>query len=1099
MKKLILFSILCMFLITSVSALDWDNKEIFDISIEDYGRYEIYDSWFLGIGYGDLLIDLTLHENTESCSLDCRATQTINLYEEGSLIDDVRFYRVIDGSNADLINIDEFNIYIKNRIEDKLVEDYDFVPIKKLINGTIIYEYKNIGSHDEPNYELIKYNIGDIKSIGTYEIELQGKKSNKIIVDWQIKSQGIWTENWAVWGISNFLDNLMIYYKEDEAAGATGIIIDSQNNFSGVNNNAINVSGLINSSYSFDGVNDYINTTFNTTIQLAQNFSIQAWIRTTDSGTKVFYGSAFTGGGLAEMRLNTNEQAEWFMRDENALSCTAIGTTNISDNLWHHLIIVRDTSLDKCLLYVDGVNEVNGTDNANTVMNLRNIWIGGRNDQASALFQPINASIDEWAFWNRTLTQAEITQLNNGGNGFQYPFVDGIITLLSPEDNFNTSNVKVNFTFNAVLIGGSTIVNGSLLTNESGTWTEVNTTIGLSGTSETLSFNRTFADGTYLWSASFCDSDGDCGFALENRTLSVDATFPTIEVESPNVSLIFEEVGLTIPLNITFTDSNLDKCWYNYNGTNISIDGCVSGVKNSTTFVLEANNSNLTVYANDTAGNLGFKFVNWSYIVEKFILTYDTNETEGEASTFSAEVIISSGGIITEAILIYNGTNYTSSIIFSGGEYLISSTINVPLVSEHTNFSFGFQIVAEGESYIPLLNNQTVLNLDISQCGGISNDTLINMSLLDEVLRTILFGDLQINFNIISKSSGEIVSEIDEGFNNVSYAAICFSPPESYPLYYLDAEIRYTSSGYVSEFYIIQKADLTDYPINLSLFDLNSSSSTEFLIKYQDDGLITVEGAVVQLLRKYIQNDTFETVEAPLTSNIGTAVVHVDLDTNKYQAIVVKEGVILDVFTNLVFNCENELSGQCTQNLFGAIDPRNAITIEVLNDFTYLVTEVNNTITTTFSIPSGTPEIINIQLKQVDTFGNESLCNQTIVSSAGSIDCTYNDTIGDSMVFLEISKAGIKEAEQSYFIEESGGVDWLDNNFFIVLILLLSIVGMGVSSPEWMVINGVVTIVISGGLWLINGFNFVIGLGGLIWLIVAAGILIFKLTKQEDR
>ncbi|MCK4501292.1 hypothetical protein KAU11_12400, partial [Candidatus Babeliales bacterium] len=185
--------------------------------------------------------------------------------------------------------------------------------------------------------------------------------------------------------------------------------------------------------------------------------------------------------------------------------------------------------------------------------------------------------------------------------------------------------------------------------------------------------------------------------------------------------------------------------------------------------------------------------------------------------------------------------------------------------------------------------------------------------------------------------------------------------------------------------------------------------------------------------------------------------------------------------------------------LLGKIDSQNTVTLEILNDFTYSVSSVDETITTIFSIPSGTPSIINILLTLTDTFGNVSVCNQTITSSAGSIDCTYLDTIGDSIIQLEIKKDNELQAIQSYIIYEDGAVDFLDNNFFIVFILALSLIGMAFSSPEWIVMNAVMTLLLAGSLWLLNGLNFVMGLGSLIWLVVGAGIIIMKLSKQEDR
>ncbi len=497
--------------------------------------------------------------------------------------------------------------------------------------------------------------------------------------------------------------------------------------------------------------------------------------------------------------------------------------------------------------------------------------------------------------------------------------------------------------------------------------------------------------------------------------------------------------------------------------------------------------------------NSNSSFISWDYLVWQGETSFNNETTEGASETFTTNITVGGGGSLSEASLIYNGTSYTSSIDFSGGVYSISSTITIPTVSEDSTMFFNFNVTVDSTSYSLNQYNQTVDDLEFGLCGGASNDALLNMTLVNEITKDNITGDIQISAEIINKLSGETIETISKGFNGTNSAAICFSPTSAYDLYYFDATIRYTSDGYDSEFYTIQKADLGDYPLNLTLFDLNSNDSTEFLIKYQDDALIAVEGAVIQLLRMYISEDVYEVVEAPLTSNIGTAVVHIDLDTNKYKAIVVKDGVVLDIFTNLVFDCESELSGQCTQNLFGSINPHNSVSTESLNDFTYDVTSINNTITTSFTIPSGTPATVNIVLTQKDLFGNSTLCNQTIYSSAGSIDCNYDDTIGDSMVTLEILKNTELEGQQEYLIKEGGGIDWLGNNYFIVLIFLLSLTGIAVSSPEWIVINGVLTMVLAGGLWLLNGLDFVVGLGGLIWLIIAAGLLILKLSKQEDR
>lgn len=478
--------------------------------------------------------------------------------------------------------------------------------------------------------------------------------------------------------------------------------------------------------------------------------------------------------------------------------------------------------------------------------------------------------------------------------------------------------------------------------------------------------------------------------------------------------------------------------------------------------------------------------------------TFNNLTFGGSEEEFTINFILSEGLTISDAKMNYNGTNYTSSILFLGGEYKLINIIVVPIVNKNTNFSFNFIVTTDEEIFESSFSEQQVVPINMTECV-VGGTTILNLTLFDEKLKSIILGDIEINAQALLKSSLENAGSSNLIFNNVTNISLCLSPIEALDDLYLDTEIRYSSEGYATEFYHIQRADLVDYPIDLNLFDLNNNQSTEFLVTYQDENLVFVEGAIVQLQRKYISEDLYEVVEAPLTADNGNVVVHIDLNTNKYKATVVKNGEVLDIFNNLVFSCENELSGQCTQKLFGVINPQNDISIEKLTDFSYAITQLNDTITTLFSIPSGVPQTVNILMIQVDQFNNSYICNNTLFSSAGSVDCVITPTIGGSYLGLTIKKSNVVQAQKSYIVEEDLSLDFIGNNYFILFILMLSVIGMAFTSPEWIIINGVITMVIAGALYLANGINFVVGLGNLIWLLIAAVILILKQTQQEDR
>src|SRR5690606_34251686 len=91
-------------------------------------------------------------------------------------------------------------------------------------------------------------------------------------------------------------------------------------------------------------------------------------------------------------------------------------------------------------------------------------------------------------------------------------------------------------------------------------------------TTITTTFTNTYSSGSNIkWNTQFCDSDGDCGFAVSNYTFSIDSGAPSVVLNYPTTLIDYGKMNGTLQLNFTATDTNLDKVWYNYNGTNVTI------------------------------------------------------------------------------------------------------------------------------------------------------------------------------------------------------------------------------------------------------------------------------------------------------------------------------------------------------------------------------------------------------------------------------------------------------------------------------------------------------------------------------------------------
>ena len=615
----------------------------------------------------------------------------------------------------------------------------------------------------------------------------------------------------------------------------------------------------------------------------------------------------------------------------------------------------------------------------------------------------------------------------------------------------------------------------------------------------TRTFDRTITEPT-LWNIEACDSNGDCGFATDNRTLFIDITKPQINVSYPTGIIDYGAIGNNETLNITFTDANLNSCWYNYNGTNVSIPGCLNGVLNSTTLILENNKLNITIYANDSIGNTNSTFKGWNY---KFLENSQTNSdtaTVGSIEDFTLNATIGSGYDLSSASLIYGGNTLSPSITSSGSNRIITvSDYEIPFYAVDTNVSFYWVIsLDDSTTFNTSIMTMLVSPVNIDNCSTYTNQ-IFNISLFDEETKNSITGDVELSYSIINPDTYTTISTLYYEATDINSTLVCSQGNLSEEGLLYSTEIRYSSDDHVSELYNIQRSEIVDYSQNINLYNLAENDSTTFKVTYQDSTFNFVEGAIVQLQRKYISEGIYRTVEAPLTSNDGISALHIDLDSILYRATVVKNGIVLDEFDNLVFQCQSELTGECEKKLLGTIDPQNDINLDITRDFSYSINKNSSIITLSFTIPSGVPSNVNMLLVQKDQFGDSYVCNNTILSSAGSVQCTISPTLGDSYIDLSIFKNGYPMATLTYVVGEERGLAWLGNNYIFIIILLFSIMGMALSSPEWIVINAIIVFVISGALYLANGLDFVMGLGNLVWLIIAAIILISKISKQEDR
>ena len=274
-------------------------------------------------------------------------------------------------------------------------------------------------------------------------------------------------------------DNLISFWKLDESSGD---VLDAHGDNDGTNDGATpNVAGKINTAYSFDGSNDYINLP-DINADINTGYTLSAWIKT--SMTTI--GGILTRDGSPrfwQFRIRSGKIN--FIRFYSGGNTNLVTADTYNDGDWHFVVATFSSSIGS-KIYVDGVEEASDdVTNENIEGTGTDLTIGTIERTYGGHEYYFDGIIDEVSFWSRYLTQEEVTQLWNSGDGLAYPFVVDTCTCPGTGNNWEIDmSDYCNITEACDLTTGKLSFTGSGFTNCNAT---INTTnLGDTGSSGIL-------------------------------------------------------------------------------------------------------------------------------------------------------------------------------------------------------------------------------------------------------------------------------------------------------------------------------------------------------------------------------------------------------------------------------------------------------------------------------------------------------------------------------------------------------------------------------------------------------------------------------------
>lgn len=679
------------------------------------------------------------------------------------------------------------------------------------------------------------------------------------------------------------------------------------------------------------------------------------------------------------------------------------------------------------------------------------------------------------------------------------------INLISPVNYYNSSSQDVTFECNATDESGvlslNLTINGSVYHTETGDGT----------TNLTLSSMETLSDGFYNW---YCTANDDTDTENSStRYLTIDSTEPTLSLNEPTENETTSTLPINITLNVTSSDAHLDTCWYftNENATNTTYT-C-----NSTTNISFSNEGEYTITycANDTLGNENCGSVSNTIFYYTYSQSASQNSIgEGDSVTFNLYVNMTNTPE-TNAVLNINNTEYSSVSKYEFTNYTyFSKAITIPdgwgnstgnIIDWYWTFNIS-GVTNENTT----TQNITIYEVAIDDCGSYGT-RILNYTLYDEETKSNTLptplGNQSIEVDVLIESYDNSSLSWDYSKKETGTNTMDICVPNGLlnnSNYVLGVVTRFKADDHVVEFHYIDNFNLSidNIPQDISLYDLytgteRSEYSTSFLVNYQDEYYLPVQDAVIDLLRYYVDEGEYISVENAKTDVDGNTRLHLVTEDVRYYAIVKVEGQVVYTSPTFLALCQ---ATPCQINFQKQNDvtPTNQTTIENLN---YQVTLDQDTriVEMTYSSNDGSSINVEMNVTEWDNYENNTICTDSATSSGGTLSCSVPLTATNSTYIVSIAKNGESLPTYTFDLKPSAYDTFGYTGVFLTGLLYLTLVLMAVSSgPIAVVVFGLLGIIFAGMLNIFSGGS-IIGVGAsLMWLIIAGVIIIIKASSRRS-
>lgn len=832
MNSKIILLLISVFLITSISAADWDNVKSYDSTTDTVTIKNAF-------GFGGDIGQATL--KTPEIVYVPTGYQKVAEFEINSLTDytdfikEIKLYDMNDGKKEFTRKLDlKYKTY-----ESYSVNDY-VSACSLLINGTNSCYPKLVGSHIEQrtiwkDFDGSPIKSGDKITIGIFTDVQFGDK-----IEWIPNIFGVEVNEWALW------ENLIKSSYDQAAADNIAANFNTTTNLY-TYNGSYYISGTgAGSDYNMFQKNSLGISGFNATFWMG---SIRG------SGQDVVFA---LGQGQATVALS---------------SICVDGNTFTTINNGYVMGIARNRSSAGIFKVVNGIaTKIYPTTGCIAFA-----------DFGNATFQAMNLTYDGstvgWNIAGTTGTVSDNSYTSGSSTGFSFEIFSGAANAgqmgikqmyIGTIDNSAPSVTLPEYTNGTIKTNTDTLtLNISVIDTGGSGLTGSVCSININGTNQSIAVSSGWCNTTSAWLS---------GLGNGNRTIWVYAndTANNMGLNNSYVVNINNPPSVTISLltptsaansttstnyfvaNHTVSSGNLTNTtlvtWYS-NGTlfgkNLTaLTGSNYNVSNLsfTNFTIGSYIWNqLTYYTNLTGGNVSRSYAatNFTFNVGSNVTNTHYNSTVSETASenISIDIKAYNSTTPTSALLKWNGTSYSASIVDnSGGNFTIYRTIDIPTISTDTNITYNFTWNTGGIYENSSNTNQTIQPINLSYCQ--TAPSFINFTFKDESSLAVINASIStssFNYYLGSGTTSKTLS-YSNTTQSPSYA-FCFLPATK--TIATDYTISYGATGYPTRIYDPTTINLSSITTNQTLYLLSSTDGQYVTFQVVDSSASAVSGVFV--------------------------------------------------------------------------------------------------------------------------------------------------------------------------------------------------------------------------------------------------------------